>query len=89
MTRPNGWRDVSARVPCAGCGRHDWCQVSADGEAFACHRVPSDLHRVNAGGDVWLHFTGSGPRTPRPRPELPPPPPPVTTSRELSAFASR
>ena len=75
MTRPSGWRDVSSRVPCAGCGRHDWCQVSADGEAFACHRVPSDIHRVNAGGDVWLHFTGSGPRTPRPRPELPPPPP--------------
>jgi hypothetical protein len=75
VTRSAGWRDVSARVPCAGCGRHDWCQVSADGEAFACHRVPSDLHRVNAGGDVWLHFTGSGPRTPRPRPELPPPPP--------------
>ena len=75
MTRSAGWRDVSSRVPCAGCGRHDWCQVSADGEAFACHRVPSDLHRVNAGGDVWLHFTGSGPRAPRPRPELPPPPP--------------
>jgi hypothetical protein len=70
-----GWRDVSARVPCVGCGRHDWCQVSDDGEVYACHREPSNAPRVNAAGEVWLHFTGSGPRIPRPRPELPPPPP--------------
>lgn len=70
-----GWRDVSARVPCVGCGRTDWCQVSDDGEVYACHREPSSTPRVNAAGEVWLHFTGSGPRVPRPRPELPPPPP--------------
>lgn len=52
------WHHVSHRDPCAICGRHDWCAVSADGAWALCRRVDNGagVRRVDrAGADYWLY----------------------------------
>jgi len=49
MSTPGDFRPVTQGVPCAICGKPDWCRRSADG-AHECHRIsespPNGYKRV-------------------------------------------
>ncbi len=59
---------VSRKRPCPACGKHDNCNVSADGRVAYCRRVRGDKQGRDGG---WVHLLthGSTPKLAPPKPK--------------------